>query len=206
MYLPPQFVAKDDRHALELMQQYPLASLISIDDAGFPFVSHIPLHVDVRGAQWVLQGHCAKANPHWHYLKARPKAAVSFMGPQAYMSPNVYPDLVRVPTWSYLAVQCTVQARLLDEPQDKELILKNLIKDHDPAYEEQWRDLDVDFQKKMLSGVVAFELDIIDSKCKIKLNQHRPESHASLYNTYAHGNDAEQALSRWMLKLGLVPT
>jgi transcriptional regulator len=128
------------------------------------------------------------------------------MGPQAYMSPRVYPDLVRVPTWNYLAVHCTVKARLLEAPEDKEQVLKHLIGDHDPAYAAQWNDLSVDYQQKMLSGIVAFELAVLDLHCKIKLNQHRPESHAKMFAGYQAGNDNEQALALWIQRLGLTPS
>ena len=210
MYLPPQFAAKDRTSALELMRTHAFASLISTDDEGTPFVSHIPLHLEDRtaaGAQansdWVLLGHVAKGNAHWRYLESRPRALVTFMGPHAFMSTRVYPDLVRVPTWSYLAVHCTVQATLITEPDAKDRLLKKLIADHDPAYADQWRGLSEDYAAKMLSAIVGFELQVIDVQCKIKLNQHRPESHARMHELYAAGSEDERALARWMELLGL---
>jgi transcriptional regulator len=145
----------------------------------------------------------AKPNPHWRYLQARAQAVVTFLGPQAYMSPQVYPDLVRVPTWSYLAVHCTVQATLVQEPAAKDALLKKLIGDHEPAYAAQWRGLGEDYAHKMLAGIVAFELRVTDVQCKLKLNQHRPESHAAMKAAYAAGNENERALAAWMDKLGL---
>ncbi len=204
MYLPPQFKAKDEAHALALMRAYPLASLVSVDDDGFPYVTHIPLHLSNVDGQHVLHGHCAKANPHWRYLQARPQALVAFMGPQAYMSPRVYPDLTRVPTWSYLAVHAKVQAVLVEEPQAKDRLLKQLIGDHEPLYAKQWRGLNEDYQSKMLSAIVAFELRITDLQCKLKLNQHRPESHVAMHAAYAQGTPDEQALAEWMVQLGMV--
>ena len=204
MYLPPQFNAKDEAYALALMRAYPFASLTSVDDAGFPFVTHLPLHLTQQNGQYVLLGHCAKANPHWRYLQVRPQALVTFMGPQAYLSPQVYPDLTRVPTWSYLAVHAKVEASLVEEPQAKDRLLKQLIGDHEPAYAAQWRDLGEDYQHMMLNGIVAFELRITELQCKLKLNQHRPESHAAMHAAYAQGTADEQALAEWMVKLGLV--
>ena len=203
MYLPPQFKAKDEAHALALMRAHPFASLISVDDDGFPCVTHIPLHLTQRDGQHVLLGHCAKANPHWRYLQARPQALVTFMGPQAYMSPKVYPDLTRVPTWSYLAVHAKVEAQLVEESQAKDRLLKQLIADHEPPYAAQWRGLAEDYQHKMLNAIVAFELRITELQCKLKLNQHRPESHAAMHAAYAQGTPDEQALAEWMVTLGL---
>ena len=88
MYQPPQFVTKDKDHALDLMRGYPFASLISNDDEGFPYVTHLPLHLEQRGEHLVLLGHVAKPNPHWKYLTARPEALVTFMGPYGYLSPQ----------------------------------------------------------------------------------------------------------------------
>ena len=206
MYLPPQFKASDREHACELMRSHPFASLISIDDAGLPFVSHLPLHLEEaegQGGPLVLLGHCARPNPHWRYLQARPQALVTFMGPHAYMTPRVYPDLARVPTWNYLAVHCTVQATLIEAAPAKDQLLKKLIGDHDPAYGPQWRGLAPDYQQKMLAGIVAFELRVTDLQCKLKLNQHRPEAHGRMRAGYAAGGENEQALARWMDRLGL---
>jgi transcriptional regulator len=204
VYLPPQFSAKDEAHALALMRAHPFASLISVDNDGFPFVTHIPLHLTHTNGQHVLLGHCAKPNPHWRYLQARPQALVNFMGPQAYMSPKVYPDLTRVPTWSYLAVHAKVEATLLDESQAKDSLLKQLIADHERPYAKQWRGLADDYQNKMLNGIVAFELRITEFQCQLKLNQHRPESHAAMHAAYAQGTPDEQALAEWMIKLGMI--
>ena len=176
-------------------------SLISNDDDGLPFVTHLPLHLMENGDQWTLLGHCAKPNPHWRYLQARPQAVVTFMGPHAYMSPKVYPDLAHVPTWNYLAVHCVVTARIVDEPAAKDALLKKLIGDHEPPYAQQWRDLGADFQLKMLSGIVAFELAVDKMQCKLKVNQHRPEAQAGMRAAYENGNDNERALAAWMARL-----
>ncbi|MEX1168456.1 MAG: FMN-binding negative transcriptional regulator [Hydrogenophaga sp.] len=203
MYLPPQFVAKDAAIPPELMRAHPLAQLISVGDDGLPFVTPLPLHVVEEEGGLTLLGHVARPNPHSKILRERPRALVVFQGPQAYMTPRVYPDLVRVPTWSYLAVHATVQASLIDAFDDKDRLLKHLIHDHDPAYAEQWRGLGEEYQHKMMNGIVAFELRVTDLQCKVKLNQHRPESHAAMHAAYAAGNPDERALARWMQRLGM---
>lgn len=204
MYLPPQFNAKDPALALSLMRAHPFATLISNDDDGLPFVTHLPL-VAEQGADGPLSlwGHCAKPNPHWRYLERRPTAVVSFLGPHAYLSPSVYPDLARVPTWNYLAVHCTVEATLIQDVEAKDRLLKKLIGEHEAAYAQQWRDLGEDFQHRMLAGIVGFELRVVALQCKIKLNQHRPESHAATHAMYAAGTPDERALAGWMDRLGI---
>ena len=205
MYMPPQFDSKDQAIALELMRSHPLASLISCADDGLPYVTHLPLHAEeAEQGGLVLWGHVAKPNAHWRYLQARPRALATFLGPHAYLSPAVYPDLQRVPTWNYLAVHCTVEARLIDDEEGKDRLLKKLIGDHEPAYAAQWRGLPQEFASKMLAGIVGFELRVTELQCKLKLNQHRRESHGKMHAAYSAGGEQERALAGWMERLGMV--
>ena len=205
MYLPKQFQNNDPAIAQRIMREHPLAAIVSVGSDGFPVLSHIPLHWQALSL-WgepatehgVLLGHCARANPHAQLLASPSQALVSFMGPQAYMSPSVYADKQRVPTWSYLAVQARVQVRIIDPHTDRDRLLKCLIADHEPAYAQQWRELPASYTSAMLNGIVAFEMQITDLQCAVKLNQHRPESHAALHAAYAAGTEAERALARWM--------
>jgi transcriptional regulator len=137
-------------------------------------------------------------------LQARPLALACFLGPQAYMSPQVYPDIQRVPTWCYLAVQARVEARLLSGHEAKDALLKQLIADHEPPYAAQWRGLPEDYTDRMLQGITAFELRLVDLQCSVKLNQHRPEAHAAMHAAYLAGNDHERSLADWMKRLELV--
>jgi transcriptional regulator len=205
MYVPSQFKSDDLIHAIELMRNHSFATLITNDDNAQPFITYLPLHVDLRerdGQPWpVLLGHVARPNPHWKYLRDRDASLVSFLGPHAYMSPNVYPDTMRVPTWNYLAVQCRVRARLLIAGAEMGQMLAKLIEDNEPAYLAQWHSLGEQYQTRMMAGIVGFELEIIELECKLKLNQHRPESHAALRRAYGAGSEAEREMVDWMDRL-----
>lgn len=209
MYLPRQFASQDLRHALTIMRQHPLASMAGVDAGGFPFVSYLPLHVEQHLADGALTlwGHCSRGNPHWKLLQQSPQALVAFRGAQGYLSPSVYPDLERVPSWNYVAVHCRVRVELIQEPEDKDRLLKCLIGDHEPAYAEQWRGLDADFTRKLLGGVVGLRMQVLQWECKLKLNQHRPESFAAMRSAYeAHaalGDDDARELLQWMDRLGM---
>jgi transcriptional regulator len=213
MYLPKQFQHTDPAIAQRIMREHPLASIVSVGVDGFPVLSHIPMHWQAvslwpdgpQSEQGVLLGHCARANPQAQLLASQPQALVCFMGPQAYMSPGVYADKQRVPTWSYLAVQAKVMTRIVDPQEDRDRLLKCLIAEHEPAYAQQWRALPAHYTGAMLNGIVAFEMQITDLQCAVKLNQHRPEAHAAMHAAYSQGTEQAQALSRWMKDLGWVP-
>ncbi len=205
MYIPTQFKSDDVAAAVDLMRKHSFATLICNDDDGQPFVTYLPLHVEMRerdGQPWpALLGHVARANPHWKYLRDRGTAVVSYLGPHAYMSPTVYPDKARVPTWNYLAVQCRVNVRLLNERAEMNQMLDRLIEDNEPTYLAQWRSLSEEYHTTMMAMIVGFELEITQLQCKLKLNQHRPESHAALRRTFAAGSEDERELLQWMDRL-----
>ena len=136
MYLPKSFNAPE--HAWQLVQSHPLGQLISVDPQGLPFLSWLPFHVesqgqaDSTGSSGVLLGHLAKANPHVQLLAERPEVTAVFMGPHAYMPTTVYADSLRVPTWSYLVVQMRLKSILVEGEAAKDVLLKQLIGDHQP--------------------------------------------------------------------------
>ncbi len=204
MYLPKQF--NHPEHARTIIWENPFASLVSNDDDGFPFVSHIPIKLiahETDPQHDLLLGHVAKGNPHAAFLRQRPQVLLTFMGPQAYMSPAVYPDLVRVPTWSYVAVHVKAEIRILEGEEAKDAILKQLIADHEPPYAQQWRGLPETYTHAMLNGIVAFEMQVQNIQTKVKLNQHRPEAHAAMHAAYESGSESEKALALWMRRLGM---
>lgn len=204
MYLPAHFDAEDPALAEQLMREHPFASLVTNDDDGFPFVTHLPLVLTSNDTgEWTLLGHVARANPQWKQLQARPEALVVFLGPHGYVSPTVYPDRQRVPTWNYVAVHCRVRATLLPEAGTKDALLKQLIGQHEPPYARQWRDLGEDYQRRMLAGIVAFELKVVGWQCKLKLNQHRPEAHAAMRRLHAVQGGEAAGLEAWMDRAGV---
>jgi transcriptional regulator len=203
MYLPKHFEQQDRALALEAMRTHNFGMLVGNDDAGAPYISHLPLVVGERDGGILIEGHVAKPNPHWRYLQARPQVLAVFQGPHAYLSPRMYPDLMRVPTWNYIAVHAYGEAKLVEDPQGKDALLKRLIAIHEPAYAQQWRDLGEEYQQKMLMGIVGFEISVTRLEAKFKMNQHRKEAHAPTYAAYSKGTPDERALALWMERLGL---
>ena len=205
MYLPAHFDIQDPALVEAVIREQPLASLITTDESGLPFVTHLPLRIesDARDPQapmlWL--GHLARANPQCRHLQAQPRAVVTFLGPHAYMSPAVYPSLQHVPTWNYVAVHATVQVALVHAADDKDRLLKCLIADHEPAYAAQWRALAETYTNAMLAGIVGLELTVTDWQCAIKVNQHRPQAREALLAAYSQGSEHERALAAWIQRL-----
>jgi transcriptional regulator len=203
MYIPKHFEAPDHASTIEVMRGYPFAMLISTDAHGSPMATPLPVAVSDSSGETTLHFHVARANPHAKLLSANARTMVAFSGPHAYMSPSVYPDLKRVPTWNYIAVHAYGElTEVLGDPA-KDDFLKFLIGIHEPTYADQWRALDAKYQTMMMSAICAFQLRVTRLESKFKINQHRTEAHASMKAIYATGNPDEQALGVWMERLGL---
>jgi transcriptional regulator len=202
MYIPNHFEAPDHALTLDAMRRYNFATIVSTQKDAEPIASHVP--VIVEDSELIqIHFHFARANPHVNVLRETKRAMIAFMGPHAYMSPKVYPDLKRVPTWNYIAVHAYGDVVELEGNEAKDSLLKSLIEIHEPPYAQQWRDLDADFQNSLLNAIAAFRLDVTKLESKFKLNQHRKEAIAAMKATYSSGNENERDLAQWMERLGL---
>lgn len=209
MYTPRHFELNDAQLAQRLIDEHPFALLIGPDGQGHSFVTHVPLVRVAAGNgevqdDWWLEGHMAKANPHWGWLAAQRELLVVFSGPDAYVSPSHYETTQAVPTWNYLALHVHGKLELVESPEDKDALLKRLIAQHEPAYAAQWRGLSEDFQSKMLAAIVGFRIRVQRVEAKAKLSQNRSAvERARIAAHQAQGTPEERALADWMGRLGL---
>lgn len=199
LYSPAQFTSTDWRLACTLLQEHALANLVSVGHDSLPLITPLPLHTAAHSTatDWRLLGHVANANPHRDLLHDNAHAVVAVMGPQAYMSASVYPDLQRVPTWNYVALHAQVRVRILTAEAQQDAVLKQLIADHEPGYAQQWRGLPERYTQAMLRAITAFELQVLSWQLKVKVNQHRPEAAESLQQRALVGSPNEKALAVW---------
>src|SRR5579859_1796432 len=206
----PAFNRIDDRGTLiEAMRLWSFATLFGLAEDGSPNASHLPLIVHDQGEHGVLEGHFARANPHWKALAGR-ETLVVFSGPHSYVSPKLYANPKSVPTWNYIAIHATgVLDILQDVPGDetatherKDALLKNLIGVHEPAYAAQWSDLPIGYRISMTNGIVGFRISIAKIEGKFKLSQNRPEiDRQTVQAAHAAGTPDQQALAAWMERL-----
>lgn len=201
MYLPKHFESPDPAMTLEVMRTHNFATLTSVDAEGAPFVTHLPVLLTEEGDKVVLHFHLAKANPHSAMLREKRASMVAFLGPHAYMSPSVYADLRRVPTWNYIAVHAYGEPTELETNDAKDALLKSLIAIHEPAYADQWRALDATYQDAMMGMICAFRMTVTKLQSKFKLNQHRSEARAEMVEKYGNGTPDEQALTSWLERI-----
>ena len=176
MYVPKHFEVTDTAWCHALMRAQSFATMITADDAGAPFATHLPILVDERrGPLGTLRGHVARANPHWRHLAAGRPTLVVFSGAHAYVSPSWYATHPAVPTWNYVAVHASGTGALVEDAEQVRTLLADLVHVYEAPGPEAWsfEALPADYVAGMQRGIVAFEIPIARLEGKAKLSQNR---------------------------------
>jgi len=204
MYIPEQFKETSPDRISELIEQYPLATLVSVMD-GAPFVSYLPLLFDAEtGSKGGLLGHMARANPQWRHLATCAEVQATFQGPHAYVSPSWYSS-PGVPTWNYALVHVRGIARLIEDDSKVEDLIERHTRIFESHQANPWQpDLTGERRSRLLNMIVGFEIEITDIHGKFKLNQNRPveDREAVIEQLSLSGDQTEAAVARLMIERG----
>jgi transcriptional regulator len=205
MYSPKFNLVHDRAILLEAMREYSFATLfgpLNCAQAGeSAAATHLPLVLKDDGEHGLIEGHFAKANPHWRALAGR-ETLVVFPGPHSYVSPTLYVEELSVPTWNYIAIHAYGTLSLVEDDPGKEALLADLIATNEPSYLDRWHALPDGFRRIMLAGIVGFRIPIARIEGKFKLSQNRkPEERTNVRDAHSTGSPDQQALARWMERL-----
>jgi len=174
MYIPSFNKFEDQQQVIAFMQRYSFATIVSVKD-NTPIATHLPFLIKVEDDQIILRAHFAKANPQAKDSIGQ-QVLVIFTEPHAYISPKNYEKVENVPTWNYLAVHAYGKCEILEGEENKAALLEETIKNYDLDYLKQWDGLSEDYKRKMMNGIVAFEIVVEDLQAKAKLSQNRAET------------------------------
>ena len=179
MYLPAHFSEARSAVVQALVEQHPLAILV-LSHADALVANHVPLRFATHSpAGELLQGHVARANPLWQMLAAEPRALAIFQGPQAYVSPSLYPGKARhgkvVPTWNYAVVHVHGRLRAIDDREWLRVLVTQQTVSQEQARAQPWQVSDAPpaYIDTMLGGIVGIELTVERIDGKYKLSQNR---------------------------------
>ena len=201
MYTPSFNSFANRQEIIAFMQRYSFATIVTQIN-GLPVATHLPFLVKQHGDKLFLQAHFAKANPQWKEIEGN-TSLVIFTEPHAYISPDNYEKVENVPTWNYIAVHAYGKALILDSVEQKTELLKHTINAFESAYLDQWDVLPEQYRLKMMNGIVAFEIEVIDLQAKKKLSQNRSEKEIeNIIHSLEKSTDTnEREIAAYMSKL-----
>jgi transcriptional regulator len=202
MYIPQPFSVQDPQRLARFVARNSFATVITQDENGLPFASHIPLLYEPEPKPGVLFGHLARANPQWRHLENPREVLAIFQGPHAYISPRWYSSLPAVPTWNYAVVHAYGAPRLISPDSRLEELVRQMVKFYEGETKDSWRaELPADFMTRQLKGIVGFEIQLTRWEGKFKLGQNRSKSDlAGVYKALSQSPQSEDRLLAQLMK------
>lgn len=181
MYLPTHFEETRAEPLHALLRSEPLGLLVTQDAAGALAANNLPfvLDADPAGGPGILRAHVARANPLWREARGDVDSLVVFQGPQAYISPSMYPTKAAtgkvVPTWNYIMVQARGRLRAVDDAHWLRAFVTRLTERHEAARPVPWAvgDAPADYIETMLRAIVGIEIELTSLVGKWKVTQNR---------------------------------
>lgn len=201
MYQPKQFEESRPEVLRAVVQQHPLALLITLSDDGLQ-ADPIPLlWREGSDGQVLLAGHVARANPLWQRTRFDTEVLAVFQGPQHYISPGWYATKAEhgraVPTWNYVTVQARGPLRVVQDAAWLRQLVEDLTTQQEAPLHQPWQvaDAPVDYIEKMLAAVVGIEIAVTQLTGKWKVSQNQPaQNQASLVQALdVLGQDSDAA-------------
>ena len=200
MYVPVHFEEARTEVLHDTMRRIRFASLVTMTNEG-PVASHVPMLLDPNPAPYgTLSGHLARANTQRKDTAAASAALAIFLGPDAYISPSLYPTKKAnskvVPTWNYLAVHATGPIKWFEDGESLLKLVTALTQREEGARQRPWAvsDAPADYLQGMLRAIVGFEIPIAKLEGKWKMSQNRPaEDRAGVTSSIAAEGDRDAA-------------
>jgi transcriptional regulator len=202
MYRPPAF-ATDDLVALhEAMRGRVFATVACAIDGEIAF-AYAPVVLDVdEGSKGSVRFHLASNNP----VAGIPDGTLvtlSFLGPDAYVSPDWYDTEGRVPTWNYIAVEGRGLVRRLDLDELRQLLIDLSAEEENKlAPKKPWTIDKVPGEKMgaLMNAIVGFSvrLETLEGKFKLSQNVTAEDAEGVMRGMIARGDPASRAIAKAM--------
>jgi transcriptional regulator len=174
MYIPDSNLMADTTEAVEFMQRFSFATIITAKN-NLPVATHLPFLVAIKDENITLTSHFARANEQWKDIENNKVLAI-FSEPHAYISPRHYDKKLNVPTWNYISVHAYGEGKFITEVSKVFEVLERTIENYEVLYKDQWNNLPGDYKTGLAKGVVAFDIEVTDLQGKKKLSQNKTEN------------------------------
>lgn len=203
MYIPKYHAFTDEPALHTHIANHPLGTWVCLAD-GSLVANHIPLLLDrAHGPHGRLIGHVSRANPVWRQLSGGAASVVTFMGPQAYITPAWYPGKSEhgkvVPTWNYVTVHVHGTARAVEEPNWMLDMLTRLTDAQEAPNPAPWKVTDApsDYVQRMLRAIVGIEITIerLEGRLKVSQDEDTADRHGTVQGLQQMPDTQAQAMA-----------
>lgn len=168
MYPPKHYQEFKKEKLIEIIKNYPLATVISVED-NQPFITHLPLIYKND----VIYGHIDNNNPHRNVLQNNNEVTLIFSGPQSYISPSLFKSN-QLPTWNYIKLHITGKVSKIENNKHiKQSIVEMTDSLEAPDYNYRL-DINDERMEHLVHYISGFKIEDLNWEGKVKMSQDKP--------------------------------
>lgn len=177
MYNFSYFKEKDKQTILDFLEENPFAFMTGSFLSGKQVATQIPILLEERSGELILQGHIMRKTDHHKAFLENPNALLVFTGPSCYVSASWYSNPQIGSTWNYMSVHITGQVSFMTDDELIAFMRKLTLKfeNADTASPTTYDNLPSQFLDKMMPAITGFEIKADKIENVFKLSQNRDE-------------------------------
>jgi transcriptional regulator len=184
---------QDDDEWRDFLLRHDFGQLIAGGrDRDVPVV--VPTHFLYEGGDTVLL-HLARPNPVWEPLTEHPRAVLTVIGDYVYVparwnaNPGTDPAY-GVPTSYYATVQLACDVRIIDDPEEKAVLLTSQLGHFEPAgAAREPVSVATESDRRQLPGIRGIELTVTGVRAKFKYGGNKSPEHRGTIAAYLADRD-----------------
>lgn len=201
MYNLPYHKENNPETVKAFIEAHPFAFLTGADEQGRPVATQIPLLFEERDGRQLLRGHFMKNTDHHKAFLKNCNALAVFTGHHTYVSGTWYSDPHTASTWNYMSVHVRGAIRFLGGNELEAVLRKTSLhfENNDPESETVFDNLPLEFRRKVMHAIVAFEIEVDQIDTVFKLSQDRDyESYLNIIRKLKDQDEAGRAIAAEM--------
>jgi transcriptional regulator len=203
MYNLPYFKEKDQKVLMEFIHQHPFAFIAACSKDNEPVATQIPIFIEERDGKLFLSGHMMKNTDHHKALMHNPSVLCVFTGHHTYVSATWYSDPHQASTWNYMSVHAKGKIHFLGFDALVDILRKTSLhfENNNEHSTTAFDNLPEDYKAKLMTAIVAFEVEVESMDNVFKLSQNRDKkSYANIIGELKKGDADAQAVAGEMQK------
>lgn len=177
MYNFSYFKEKDRSILLDFMEENPFAFLTGSYLSGMQVATQIPILIEERQGELILQGHIMRNTDHHKAFIENTNVLAVFTGPSTYVSASWYSNPQIGSTWNYMSVHIKGHINFMPDAELIQFMKKLTLKFEKGNTRSKtiYDNLPDEFLNKMMPAIVGFEIKADKIENVFKLSQNRDE-------------------------------
>lgn len=194
---------KDNHVIKEFLEKYPFAFLTGCDSENRPIATQVPVFIEEKNGKEFLRGHVMKNTDHHKAFANNPNVLAVFTGKHTYVSGSWYSNPHSASTWNYMSVHVKGILRFLDDNALEDVLRMTSLhfEGQDDKSPTVFDNLPLEFKRRVMHMIVAFEIEVKEIDTVFKLSQDRDaESYQNIINKLKEQDEDGRVIAAEMEK------